>query len=255
MEKKTYVSVIDKIIEVLDNDIDLFLEDLKKDNKKYYYYVGERAEYYNILNSHFIPIELLCQVFRWNNTFIYLDEKFTKFLIGFLSDYSTLKDNSYYELSELSRSDLIRRRFEFREYLRFEFIEGLIKHLKEDANKSNMYGEKQLTFKGLKPPKRAYRATFVSDIEKLLQLKEIPESLYRQSISVLNKYLVGTSPFSDRVPIHDIIANIKTHLSGHSCTDPSILKYLLVALLFVDEDEFNLRNYETVPGESLKTIK
>lgn len=172
-----------------------------------------------------------------------------------MNDYSTLKDNSYYELSELSRSDLIKRRFRFREYLRFEFIEGLIKHLKEDANKSNMYGEKQLTFKGPKKPECVYRATFVSGIEKLLQLKEIPKSLYRQSISVLNKYLVGTSSLSDRVPIHDIIANIKTHLSGHSCTDPSILKYLLVALLFVDEDEFNLRNYETVPGESLKTIK
>ena len=255
MEKKTYVSVIDKIIDVLDNDIDLFLEDLKKDNKKHYCYVGERAEYYNLLNSHFIPIELLCRSFRWNNTFMYLDEKFSKFVIEFLNDYNTLKNNNYYELSELSRSKLIKRRFEFRNYLRFEFIDRLLKYLNEDANKFNMYGEKQLTFKGPKKPERLYRATFVSDIEKLLQLKEIPTSLYKQSISVLNKYLVGTSSLSDRVPIHDIIANMKTHLSGHNCTDPSILKYLLVALLFVDKDEFNLANYETAPGESLKTIE
>ena len=26
-------------------------------------------------------------------------------------------------------------------------------------------------------------------------------------------------------------------------------------ILFADEDEFKLRNYETAPGESLKTIK
>lgn len=255
MEKKTYVSVIDKIIEVLDNDIDLFLENFEVKSRRHYCYIGERAEYCNLINTHLVPIELLCEKFRWNNTFLHLSDIFDKFIIEFIEDYNTLKNTNYYELPTQSRSELIKRRFRFREYLRFEFIERLIKHLKEDANKSNMYGEKQLTFKGLKQPERVYRATFVSDIEKLLQLKEIPESLYRQSISVLNKYLVGTSSLSDRVPIHDIIANIKTHLSGHNCTDPSILKYLLVALLFVDEDEFNLRNYETVPGESLKTIK
>lgn len=255
MEKKTYVSVIDKIINVLDNDIDLFLEDLKKDSKKYYYYVGERAEYYNLLNYHLIPIELLCRVFRWNNTFLYLDDKFAKFVVEFLNDYVTLKNDNYYELSESSRSALIRRRYQLREYLRFEFIDGLLKHLNEDAGKSNMYGEKQLTFKGLKKPERAYRSMFVSDIEKLLQLKEIPESLYKQSLTVLNKYLVGTSLLKDRVPLHDIVMIIKTHLSDHNCTDPNILKYLLVALLFVDENEFKLRDYETAPGESLKSIK
>lgn len=255
MEKKTYVSVIDKIINVLDNDIDLFLEDLKKDSKKYYYYVGERGEYHNLLNYHLIPIELLCRVFRWNNTFLYLDDKFAKFVVEFLNDYITLKNDNYYELSESSRSALIRRRYQLREYLRFEFIDGLLKHLNEDAGKSNMYGEKQLTFKGLKKPERAYRSMFVSDIEKLLQLKEIPESLYKQSLTVLNKYLVGTSLLKDRVPLHDIVMNIKTYLSDHNCTDPNILKYLLVALLFVEENEFKLREYEIAPGESLKSIK
>lgn len=255
MEKKTYVSVIDKIIDVLDKDIDLFLEYFEVKSRRHYCYIGERAEYRNLLNYHFISIELLCEEFRWNNTFIYLDEKFTKFLVEFLCDYDTLKNNNYYDLSQVSRSKLIKRRFEFREYLRFEFIDGLLKHLNEDAGKSNMYGEKQLTFRGLKKPEHAYRSMFVSDIEKLLQLKEIPESLYKQSLTVLNKYLVGTSPLSDRVPLHDIVMNMKTYLSKHNCTDPNILKYLLVALLFVEENEFNLRNYETTSGEHLKSIK
>ena len=255
MEKKTYVSVIDKIIDVLDNDIDLFLEDFNKDSKKHYSYIGERAEYINLLNSHFIPIELLCEEFRWNNTYIHLADIFDYFLIEFLNDYETLNNSNYYNLPKESRSELIKRRYKLREYLRFEFIDGLLKHLKEDADKANMYGEKQLTFKGPKKPKQLYRVIFISDIEKLLSLKEIPESLYKQSISILNKYLVGTFPLSDRLSIHDIVMNIKTYLSNYSCIDPSILKYLLVALLFVDEDAFNLRNYETVPGESLKTIK
>lgn len=254
MEKKTYVSVIDKIIDVLDKDIDLFLEYFEVKSRRHYCYIGERAEYYNLISTHLVPIELLCEAFRWNNTFIHLADTLDKFLVEFLSDYDTLKNSNYHELSQISRSKLIKRRFELREYLRFEFIDGLLKHLNEDAGKSNMYGEKQLTFRGLKKPERAYRVMFVSDIEKLLQLKEIPESLYKQSLTVLNKYLVGTSPLSERKSLHDIVMNMKTYLSDRSCTDPNILKYLLVALLFVEENEFNLRNYETAP-ESLTSIK
>lgn len=253
MEKKTYVSVIDKIIEVLDKDIDLFIEDFEVDSKKYYSYTGERAEYYNIFRTHFIPIELLCETFRWNNTFIYLSDIFDKFVIEFFNDYTTLKNASYYKLPDISRPELIKRRFRFREYLRFEFIEGLIKHLKEDAENANIYGDKQLKFKGFKRPELKYRSIFVSDIEKLLELKEIPESLYKQSLTVLTKYLVN-SVSNDRMSMHDIVNNMKTYISNHNCTDPAIFKYLLVALLFVDENEFKLRDYETAPGENLIKI-
>lgn len=250
MEKKTYVSVIDKIIDVLDNDIDLFLEDFNKDSKKYYSYIGERAEYINLLNSHFIPIELLCEEFRWNNTYIHLADIFDYFLIEFLNDYETLNNSNYYNLPKESRSELIKRRYKLREYLRFEFIDGLLKHLKEDAENANIYGDKQLKFKGLKKPELKYRSIFVSDIEKLLELKEIPESLYKQSLTVLTKYLVS-SVSNDKMSIHDIVNNMKTYISNHNCTDPAIFKYLLVALLFVDENEFKLRDYETAPGEDL----
>lgn len=254
MEKKTYVSVIDRIIEVLDKDIDLFIEDLEVNSKKCYSYLGERAEYYNIFRTHFISIELLCEAFRWNNTFIYLSDIFDKFIIEFFNDYTTLKNASYYKLPTQSRSELIKRRFRFREYLRFEFIEGLIKHLKEDAEKANIYGDKQLKFKGLKKPEFKYRSIFVSDIEKLLELKEIPESLYKQSLTVLNKYLVN-SVSNDRMSVYDIVNNMKTYISKHNCTDPAIFKYLLVALLFIDENEFKLINYETAPRNNLERIK
>lgn len=254
MEKKTYVSVIDKIIEVLDNDIDLFLENFEVKSRRHYCYIGEREEYCNLINTHLVPIELLCEAFRWNNTFIYLSDIFDKFIIEFLDDYNTLKNTNYYELPTQSRSELIKRRFRFREYLKFEFIEGLVKHLKEDAEKANIYGDKQLKFKGLKNPELKYRSIFISDIEKLLELKEIPESLYKQSLTVLTKYLVS-SVSNDRMSILDIVNNMKTYISNHNCTDPAIFKYLLVALLFVDENEFKLMDYETAPGDKLESIK
>lgn len=254
MEKKTYVSIIDRIINVLDKDIDLFLEDFEVEDKKYYHYMGERAEYISILSTHFVPIHMLCKVFRWNNTYIHLADILDSFLIEFLDDYNTLKNNNYYELSRKSRSTLIKRRYKLREYLRFEFIEGLMKHLKEDADTANIYGDKQLKFRGFKKPERVYRSLFVSDIENLLKLKAVPESLYKQSLTVLTKYLVKSAP-TNRMPIRDIVANMETYLNDHNCTDPAILKYLLVALLFVDENEFKLRDYEILPGESIKIIK
>ena len=250
MEKKTYVSIIDKFIEVLDNDIDLFLECFDVNSRRHYYYFGERAEYYNIIRKHFVPIELLCEAFRWNITYVYLSRIFDKLILDFLDDYNVLKEYNYYDSSKSSRSQMINRRFEFREYLRFEFINGLIKHLKEDAEIVNMYGDKQLKYNGVKKPEYKYRFIFLSDIEKLLELKEIPESLYKQSLTVLSKYLIS-SKSGNKVTIDDIANAIKTDLNKHNCTDPAILKYLLVVLLFYNPDEFNMVNYETKPGDEL----
>ena len=250
MEKKTYVSIIDKFIEVLDNDIDLFLECFDVNSRRHYCYLGERAEYYNILRKHFVPIELLCEAFRWNITYIYLSNIFDKLILDFLDDYSILKEYNYYDSSKSSRSQMIKRRFEFREYLRFEFINGLIKHLKEDTDIANIYGDKQLTFKGIKNPEHKYRAIFISDIEKLLELKEIPESLYKQSLTVLSKYLVN-SKSGNKITIDDIVNATKTDLSRDKCTDPAMLKHLLVVLLYYNPDEFDMKNYETKPGDEL----
>nr|DAI12777.1 MAG TPA: hypothetical protein [Caudoviricetes sp.] len=250
MEKKTYISIIDKFIEVLDNDIDLFLECFDVNSRRHYYYIGERAEYYNIIRKHFVPIELLCEAFRWNITYIYLSRIFDKLILDFLDDYNILKEYSYYDSSKSSKSKMIHRRFEFREYLRFEFIDGLIKHLKEDAEIVNMYGDKQLKYNGVKKPEHKYRSIFISDIEKLLELKEIPESLYKQSLTVLSKYLIS-SKSGNKVTIDDIANAIKTDLNKHKCTDPAILKHLLVILLFYNPDEFNMVSYETKPGDEL----
>lgn len=245
MEKKIYKPVIENIIEILDKDIDHLMEERKFTNKDYATMYGERNEYYNIIVYHFLPIARLCKEFGWNNTYLYLINKLEPLLNEFIEDYEYLKENWKGKKDPYKSYNLATLRFKFREFLRFEFVEGLLKHLKEDAEIANTYGRYQLRYKKAGTVGVKYRVIFLSDIEDILNLKTAPHSAVTNSKALFAPYikLKNVKEFR-REYINEYFNKNRPVYS-----DPTIFKYLLFLLLFMPKFEGNMSRYEVVPGE------
>lgn len=245
MEKKIYYPVIENIIEILDKDIDHLMEERKFANKDYATLYGERNEYYNIIVYHFLPIARICNDFGWNNTYLYLINKLEPLLNEFIEDYEYLKENWKGKKDPYKSYTLATLRFRFREFLRFEFVEGLLKHLKEDAEIANIYGHYQLRYKKAGTVGVKYRTIFLSDIEDTLNLKTAPHSAVTNSKALFAPYikLKNVKEFR-REYINEYFNKNQPVYS-----DPTIFKYLLFLLLFSPKFEGNMRKYEVLPRE------
>lgn len=244
MEKKIYYPVIENIIEILDKDIDHLMEERKFTNKDYATLYGERNEYYNIIVYHFLPIARLCKEFGWNNTYLYLINKLEPLLNEFIEDYEYLKENWKGKKDPYKSYNLATLRFRFREFLRFEFVEGLLKHLKEDAEICNIYGRYQLRYKKAGTVGVKYKLIMLSDIEDILNLNNIPYEAVNNSRNLLSSFLGIYVKEFRREYINEYLNKNQPVYS-----DPTIFKYLLFLLLFMPKFEGNMNRYEVTPGE------
>ena len=244
MEKKIYKPVIENIIEILDKDIDHLMEERKFTNKDYATMYGERNEYYNIIVYHFLPIARLCKEFGWNNTYLYLINKLEGFLKDFLDDYLYLKDNWDGKKDLVKSHELAETRFRFREFLRFEFVEGLLKHLKEDAEISNIYRRYQLRYKKAGIVGVKYKLIMLSDIEDILKLNTVPYEAVNNSRNLLSSFLGIYVKEFRREYLNEYLNKYNV-----AYNDPTIFKYVLMLLLFMPKFEGNMSRYEVAPGE------
>ena len=245
MEKKIYKPVIENIIEILDKDINHLMEERTFKHKDYATMYGERNEYYNIIVVHFLPIARVCKEFGWNNTYLYLLNKLDYFLAEFFKDYKYLKENWNGKKDIYKSYDLAKIRFEFREFLRFEFYKGLLDHLKEDAEICNIYGHYQLRYKKAGTVGVKYRLVFLSDIEDILNLETAPYSAVSNSKNLFVHYvkLKNIKEFR-REYINEYFNKNQPVYS-----DPNLFKYILFLLLFTPSFDGNMARYEVTPGE------
>ena len=244
MEKKIYYPVIENIIEILDRDIDHLMEERKFANKDYATLYGERNEYYNIIVYHFLPIARVCKEFGWNNTYLYLINKLELFLNEFIEDYEYRKENWKGKKDPYKSYNLATLRFRFREFLRFEFVEGLLKHLKEDAEIANIYGRYQLRYKKAGSVGVKYKLVMLSDIEDILNLNTIPYEAVNSSRNLLSVFLgINVKEFRREY------LNEYLNKYNEEYNNPNVFKYVLMLLLFSPKFEGNMRKYEVAPGE------
>lgn len=244
MEKKIYYPVIENIIEILDRDIDHLMEERKFANKDYATLYGERNEYYNIIVYHFLPIARVCKEFGWSNTYLYLINKLEPLLNEFIEDYEYLKENWKGKKDPYKSYTLATLRFRFREFLRFEFVEGLLKHLKEDAEIANIYGRYQLRYKKSGSVGVKYKLVMLSDIEDILNLNTIPYEAVNSSRNLLSAFLgINVKEFRREY------LNEYLNKYNEEYNNPNVFKYVLMLLLFSPKFEGNMRKYEVAPGE------
>lgn len=244
MEKKIYKPIIENIIEILDRDIDHLMEERKFANKDYATVYGERNEYYNIIVYHFLPIARICNDFGWNNTYLYLINKLEPLLNEFIEDYEYLKENWKGKKDPYKSYNLATLRFRFRGFLRFEFVEGLLKHLKEDAEIANIYGRYQLRYKKAGSVGVKYKLVMLSDIEDILNLNTIPYEAVNSSRNLLSAFLgINVKEFRREY------LNEYLNKYNEEYNNPNVFKYVLMLLLFSPKFEGNMRKYEVTPGE------
>ena len=244
MEKKIYKPIIENIIEILDKDINHLMEERVFKHKDYATMYGERNEYYNIITVHFLPIARLCKEFGWNNAYLFLLNKLEGFLNEFIEDYEYLKENWEGKKDPYKAHKLATLRFRFREFLRFELFEGLLKHLKEDAEIANIYGRYQLRYKKAGKVGVKYRFIMLSDIEDILNLNTIPYEAVNNSRNLLSSFLGIYVKEFRREYLNEYLNKYNVEYN-----DPTIFKHVLMLLLFLPTLEGNMLRYEVVPGE------